>query len=334
MEPRSRRRERPGGRVTGGFFDRGHIHHLLSNPIYAGRIRHRDQVYEGQHPAIIDPAVWDRVQQLLTDGAARERCVKQKTMRSVLTGKLFDETGDRLTSSHSRKNGKRLRYYISGRLVTDRSQKHPDAWRLPAEQLENLLAEVVRQHLSRPNAVTSMAQGMSAAEITSATELLRDCQSARKCLDLIARADLRQGSLTVQLDLQALARMIECRADQVDAEELTIETPFRMRRKGVELKLHLGDAPPEIDQTLVRNIIKARHWLAMIVDGRTFSEIAESEGTSKRRVQDVVDLAMLAPDVLDAIAAGEQPDRLTTDYLIKSSFPAIWSDQHKQFAAL
>ncbi|WP_050605448.1 hypothetical protein [Ruegeria sp. 6PALISEP08] len=43
---------------------------------------------------------------------------------------------------------------------------------------------------------------------------------------------------------------------------------------------------------------------------------------------------MLAPDVLDAIAAGDQPDGPTTDYLIKSGFPAIWSDQHKQFAAL
>ncbi|MES0863705.1 recombinase family protein [Ruegeria sp. SCPT10] len=332
---RSRRRERPGGRVTGGkFFGRGHIHHLLSNPIYAGGIRHKGQIYEGQHPAIIDPAVWERVQQLLTDGAARERGVKQKAKRSALAGKLYDETGDRLTPSHSRKNGKRLRYYISGRLVTDRSQKHPDAWRLPAEQLECLLAEVVRQHLSRPNAVTSMVRDMSAAEIASAVDLLRDCRSVRTCLGLIARADLRQGSLNVQLDLQALARMIECRADQVDAEELTIEAPFQMRRRGVELKLHLGDAPPEIDQTLVCNIIKARHWLAMIIDGRTFSEIAEAEGTSKRRVQDVVDLAMLAPDILDAIAAGEQPDGLTTDHLIKSGFPAIWSDQNKQFAAL
>lgn len=179
-----------------------------------------------------------------------------------------------------------------------------------------------------------MARDMSAAEIASATELLRDCQSVRKYLGLILRADLQQGSLRVQLDLQALAQMIECRVDQVDARELTIEAPFWMRRRGVELKLHLGDSPPEIDQTLVRNVVKARRWLAMIIDGRTFSEIAETEGTSKRRVQDVVDLATLAPDVLEAIAAGEQPDGLTTDYLIKSGFPAIWSDQHKQFAAL
>ena len=107
-----------------------------------------------------------------------------------------------------------------------------------------------------------------------------------------------------------------------------------MRRRGLELKLHLGDQPPEIDQTLIRNVVKARRWLAMINDGRAFSEIVQEEGTSKRWVLDVVDLAMLAPDVLEAIAAGEQPDGLTTGYLIKSGFPAIWSEQRNQFAAL
>ncbi|WP_299891784.1 hypothetical protein [uncultured Ruegeria sp.] len=131
----------------------------------------------------------------------------------------------------------------------------------------------------------------------------------------------------MQLDLHALARLIERRADQVNVAELTIQAPFQMRHRGVELKLHLGDAPPEIDQTLARNVIKARCWLAMIIGGRTFSEIAAEEGTSKRRVQDVVDLVVLAP-------AGEQPDGLTTDYLIKSGFPEIWSEQREQFAKL
>ena len=70
-----------------------------------------------------------------------------------------------------------------------------------------------------------------------------------------------------------------------------------------------------------------RRWLS-------FSEIAEKEGTSKRWVQDVVDLAMLVPDALDAIDSGEQTDGLTMDYLIKSGFPVIWSYHHKRFSAL
>ena len=88
----------------------GHIHHILRNPVYAGRIRHKGQVYDGQHPAIIDPEVWEGVQNALAVAAARARGTKRQAARSSLAGKLFDETGDRLTPSHSRKNGKRLRY--------------------------------------------------------------------------------------------------------------------------------------------------------------------------------------------------------------------------------
>ena len=113
-----------------------------------------------------------------------------------------------------------------------------------------------------------------------------------------------------------------------------IEAPFQMRRRGVELKLHLGAPSPEIDQTLVQNIIKGRRWLSMVIAGKTFSEIAETDGVSKRRVQDVASLALLAPDVLGSIVQGEQPEGLTTDYLIKTRFPAIWSEQREQFAAL
>ena len=44
------------GRSTGGgLFSRGHIYKLLSNPIYVGRIAHKGQVHEGQHPPIVTP---------------------------------------------------------------------------------------------------------------------------------------------------------------------------------------------------------------------------------------------------------------------------------------
>ena len=332
---RSRRREGSGDRASGGkFFDRGHIHHILSNPIYAGQIRHKGQVYEGQHPAIIDPKLWKQIQHMLEGGAAKSRGTKQKTTRSPLAGKLFDETGDRLTPSHSRKNGMRLRYYISRRLVTDRSQMHPDAWRLPAEPVEGLLADLVKQHLMRPETASSLTQGMSASEIHTTAENLSVQRQASEYLALIERADLRPGSLKVLLNQHELAGLLQCRSDQIKSTDLRIEAPFRVRRRGVELKLHLGDVPSEIDRTLVQNIVKARRWLTMIIEGQTFGELAEVEGTSKRRIQDIVDLALLAPNVLDAIASGNQPDGLTTDYLIKQGFPAIWSEQRKQFEAL
>lgn len=335
LDLRSRCRNRAGGRISGGkHFDRGHLQHILSNPVYAGRIRHKQQVYEGQHPAIIDPEIWDTVQDVLQGRAPIARGSRKRATTSLLAGKLFDDTGDRLTRSHSRKNGKRLRYYISRRLVKDRSRKHPDAWRLPAEQVERLLTDLVAQHLGRPDAASSMIQNASAAEIVSVAEKLKELTQTQACLALVERADLRPGLVTVQLSAAVLSKQLGFQSEQINQPELMIEAPFQMRRRGVELKLHLGEPPPEIDQTLVQNIVKGRRWLSMVISGKTFSEIAEADGVSNRRVQDVAILAMIAPDVLASIVQGEQPEGLTTDYLIKTRFPAIWSEQREQFAAL
>jgi site-specific DNA recombinase len=332
---RSRRRVRGAGRASGGtVFDRGHIHHILSNPIYAGRIRHKEQVYEGQHPAIIDPAIWDQVQEMLEGMAAKARGTRRKATRSLLAGKLFDETGDRLTPSHSRKNGRRLRYYISHRLVKDRSRKHSDAWRLPAEQLEGLIADLIRTQLRHHDRVARLVQNLLASEVADKTARLHAIQQTKLCLGLVERADVSPGTLSVRLTQIELAKILGCKADRINTEELKLISLFRMRRRGVELKLHLGKAPPEIDRTLVHNIVKAQKWMSMIIGGKTFTEIAQADGTSKRRVQDVVDLAMLAPDILDAIAGGEHPDGLTSNYLINSGVPAAWSEQRDQFTKL
>src|ERR1700722_18804839 len=46
----------------GGLFSRGHVYKLLSNPLYVGRIAHKGQVYEGQHPPIVTLNLGDVVQ--------------------------------------------------------------------------------------------------------------------------------------------------------------------------------------------------------------------------------------------------------------------------------
>lgn len=235
---------------------------------------------------------------------------------------------------NSQKNGKRLRYYVSRRLVTDRSRKHPDAWRLPAEQLEGLLAQTVMQHLERSGAAALKTTGLQASDLFAVEAALRKTLTPRKSLALIERADIGPGALRVGLDAQILAGALDIAPASLNSEELSIEAQFQMRRRGVELKLHLGVAPPETDPVLIQNIVKARNWLAKIIEGKSFADIAETEDTSKRRIQAVVELALLSPDVLGAIVKGEQPVGLTSDYLIKTGFSVIWSEQHEQFAKL
>ncbi|UYV38326.1 recombinase family protein [Rhodobacteraceae bacterium D3-12] len=214
LDLRSRQRTLADGSTTGGtHMDRGHIHHLLTNPIYAGRIRHRDKVFEGQHPAIIAPERWDRVQRLLQDGAAKGRGRKAANQRSLLCGKLFDETGDRLTPSHTKtRKGARLRYYISHRLVAGSSEAHKDAWRLPAPELENKIADLVRKMISASGFAPTLLPAATADQIDRAADTLisrakRDKPSS--LFDLIERVDIAPGELVVQLSADAIAGSID-----------------------------------------------------------------------------------------------------------------------------
>jgi site-specific DNA recombinase len=103
---------RPGKseRMVGGHsFSRGHLYRILSNPLYTGEIDHKGQRYPGQHPAIIDPATWDAVQEQLARNG-HERLVKAHTKDpSLLSGLLYDSSGERLIATHAVKQGKRYR---------------------------------------------------------------------------------------------------------------------------------------------------------------------------------------------------------------------------------
>src|SRR6202035_1655000 len=61
--------------------------------------------------------------------------------------------GDPLTPSHAVKNGRRYRYYVSRRLLTQTSQDAPHGWRLPAGELERSVIAAVTQTLVDQGAV-------------------------------------------------------------------------------------------------------------------------------------------------------------------------------------
>ena len=198
---RSKRRVSPSGAKRGGNpLERGQIHHILTNPIYAGKIRHRKQVYEGQHPAIIEQDIWEKVQKGLVEHSGKSRGKVNAAHPSLLAGKLFDETGDRLTPSHANKNGKRFRYYISRRLVVDKSVKHPTAWRLPAPQLEKVIALAAREHFAASDLLPRLVEELDANEVDhlkekigSPAQTFASQNAVNDWSDLVAKVDIAPG---------------------------------------------------------------------------------------------------------------------------------------------
>lgn len=342
LDYRTRLRSFATGTSTGGTpFSRGHIYQILSNPLYAGRIRHRDKIYDGQHPAIIAPPAWDEMQERLASEAARTRGRSNAAERSPLVGKLFDETGDRLTPSHSRKNGKRLRYYISRRLVTNRREKHADAWRLPARDLETGIARVLGDHLRKPTVVTDLVRDITASEVPDLQATLRqvanDCDpegAADVWAPLLRRADLAQGSILLRLDRKVLADRLGIASDRIDSAARRIPASFQMQRRGVEARIILGAAVPQVDPVLAKNILTAQKWYAAIKAGASFGDLATREKTTSSRIQQMIGLAFLAPDILDQVAAGSQPVAFTSEWFKRRQLPLEWDMQQRVFGSL
>jgi DNA invertase Pin-like site-specific DNA recombinase len=124
-----------GAPPRGYSFSRGALYVVLRNPLYKGEVRHRGARHLGQHKPIVDPKLWDKVQQQLHEHAARRGLRAVKVEPSPLAGKLFDCSGAGLTPSHARKGARRYRYYISRGLNIGPAARMRDAWRLPAPEI-------------------------------------------------------------------------------------------------------------------------------------------------------------------------------------------------------
>jgi hypothetical protein len=234
---------------------------------------------------------------------------------------------------------KRLRYYISRRLVIDKTEKHPDAWRLPAQQLEQAIAQVANEYFARQGILPNLVEDLKANEVArlrnklgSLARMFIDQKAVRRWSNLIERIDIAPGHLTVALDATAIVEHLALPIERLSLDALTISMPFQLRRRGVETKIILGSAPPEIDQTLIRNIVKAMEWYDAVKSGKSFAQIASQSGVTTDRVRSVIDLAFLAPDIIEQTVSGKLPLHITSDYLIRTGVPSDWDAQREMLA--
>ena len=310
---------------------RGQIHHVLSNPVYAGRIRHKDQVHEGQHDPIIDPTRFDTIQAQLMEKSAKPRAKPAATHPSPLAGKLFNETGDRLTPSHALKAGKRYRYYISRRLIAGARDDAGTGWRLPEDRLERDLGRAVREHL-----ITSVERGnIGATDAGSIARLRRHAQAlgdrVLSCLDPVR---LGEGMLSVDLHRGKIAASLSIAPNCIASEVLSFCRPFSQSRRGVESRLIIGTNQPAKDDILIANIARAVQWRSALCNGDDLASIAARDGITVKYLGEMLPFAFLAPKLVRAILEGRQPSALTTNWLRRHGLPMSWAEQERILAQL
>jgi hypothetical protein len=333
-----------GNRRGGKPFSRGALYHLLSNPIYVGEIRHKQELYPGQHEAIVSRTVWERVQQRLLDQTVREgEGRKTEAPRSPLAGKLFDENGEPLYVQGAAKGQRRYRYYVSRKLVRGAPEDAEHGWRVSAPEIERAISAAIREMLSDRGTIAQVAEeaGIGANHLPSVLKaakgwierLRSDSETVSALTDVIERLELSGDGIRVALKLPIFTGE-EASGALPSHIALTKFVPMQIKRRGVEMRMVLegNSNPSRIDLPLLKAIARARRWSGDLLSGRVRSvdELARREGVEGRSVRRLIRLGALSPRIVEAIVEGRQPADLTVITLIRRiNLPLLWSAQEQ-----
>ena len=300
------------GSTVGGIpFTRGPLAHFLRNRFYIGEVVFKGEVLPGEQPAILDRDLFDAVQAKLSDHRNHQTVSRAKS-DALLTGRIYDDRGNRMTPSHVRKGGIKYRYYLSSSLLHGQPGRAGSVRRVPAAEVEALVASAVRGHIEDP--------------------------TERDDRDLIGnhivRVEVQTGQLAVELKAEASSDP----ASALDHDRLVLHVPWTktaMKRRR-EIMVPASNTPQdrrpiraETRAKLIASIARGRRWLDEIASGKVtdVEQIAAREKCSTRKVNMTISLAFLAPDLIRAAVEGRLPRGIGVARLCDA--PAEWSRQYR-----
>jgi site-specific DNA recombinase len=202
--------------------DKGSLYKLLNNRIYIGEAVHKGTAYPGEHEAIIDRRLWDRVHEILGQSPRKRGAHTRAQTPALLKGLIFGPTGKAMTPTHTRRNGKLYRYYVSMDVLKDGTSSCPVP-RLPAGDIENAVVGQLRVLLRAPEiivqtwrVVRKVDRTITEAEVRDAIERLDPvwdelfpAEQARIVQLLVARVDVGPAGLDIHLRTEGLTTLVD-----------------------------------------------------------------------------------------------------------------------------
>jgi site-specific DNA recombinase len=302
------RKLRTGETVGGIPLTRGPLVHLLRNRFYIGEVSFKGEVLQGEQPAILERSLFDSVQNKLSEQATSHTASRIQS-QALLSGRIFDDRGNRMSPSHARKGNAKYRYYLSSALFSGATDRAGSVRRVSATDIEARVIKSVRKHLGS-----------------------FDTLDDHTLVDLhIERIDIRQDELIIQL-----AKGNQTNPSSSVSNTLHVPWKKTLPTRRREILLPEGASGhtirpirSETRATLVASIARGRRWLDELATDPTVTteSIAKREGCSVRKVNMTISLAFLAPDLVKAAIDGRLPHGMGVVRL--ADLPAEWSKQHQ-----
>jgi site-specific DNA recombinase len=356
---RSKRRTLVDGTPYGGQkLSRGALYLMLQNRIYRGEITHKGNAYPGEHPAIINKALWEEVQAILAKNRVNRVTGSDAKYPSLLAGLAFDETGERLTPTHAVKKGTRYRYYVSRSLIIGAAKDRSKGRRIPAANLESLVITRLRAFLADQGAILDAIRNEHAdgagqkrligrgREIAEELGALAPDQIRAMLIALLSRVDIRPDRVEITIRRGFLVQL-HCAVQSVELgmqggkpsaasnDIMTLTVKARLQRVGREMRMLVenSDDQTNADSGLLRIVARAHDIQARLMQDTelTVHMIARQERVSANYVYRLLRIPSLAPDIITAIINGKNPPQLTAKKLMRLTpqIPVGWAEQRQ-----
>jgi len=130
---------------------------------------------------------------------------------------------------------------------------------------------------------------------------------------------------------------------------ITTFVPFHFKKRGIKKvivapegvsqPIAVTDTPvltPEQDRPLLKALGRGIYWQQLIDNGTVASgtEIAERECIHRSTVNDLLRLALLAPDIVQAAYEGRLPRAVSLEAILRAKVPLDWNEQRRLIASL
>lgn len=306
----TKRRPISNNRTVGGIpFTYGPLAYLLKNRLYVGETGHKGEWFEGDHPAVVNRDIFEKVQQLRSTNSI-ERTATRSSNRARLTGILFDDRGNRMTPSYSTKKGVRYHFYVSTALLRGRKAQAGSVARVSASDIE----AVVDSALNKQAAVASV----------DGREPQQDPMGR------VERITVGKGRLVITLRTDDEPAELVDSSDVTDAirPASTFEVPWSPTKTRGLTRIHRDEGTAqEPNARLLQAIVRAHAWIRRLSDGgESIEQLARSANLNPKIVRTGIRLAFLPPRVTDSVLNGDQIAPRSIEEL-HSCILGRWSDQ-------
>lgn len=293
----------------GADFSRGALYQILKNPLYIGKVRHRSELYDGQHEAILQDDIWLKVQERLKENATYNEETKVGAGNSLLAGILYSGDGAALSPTHTNKSGRRYHYYIDGTAARGPDRNKP-VMRIPANDLEQLVLLHIKKFATEIEEPSLLKQINSADKADQKTAIN----------SLIKKITVKEKSVVIELK-------------EEDRKPIVISYQFVVvgnRGKSIASDGMVMNDVSAQQQVLLKALIRGyalRDKLLNTPD-MTLAKLAEDEKINGTYLMGLINLTYLAPDIIAQIIEGSTPPHLNLKSLI-FGFPISWQEHRK-----